>query len=89
MGILRLISSLIVGSINFIVASGSPGPFDKKIPFGFLLKISLILATAGKMVGLKFKFFKFLRIFCLIPKSKHTIGKLSKLSFSISFFHKP
>ena len=43
MGILSLISSLIVGSINFIVASGSPGPLDKKIPFGFLLKISFYI----------------------------------------------
>ena len=39
-GILRLISSFIVGNITFIVASGSPGPLDKKIPFGLLFKIS-------------------------------------------------
>ena len=59
----------------FIVASGSPGPLDKKIPFGLLSKISFIELDDGNIVVSKLSSFKFLRILCLIPKSKQTIGK--------------
>ena len=34
------ISSLIIGIAYFPVARGSPGPLDRKIPFGFKLAIS-------------------------------------------------
>ncbi len=67
--------SFIVGRITFIVASGSPGPLDKKIPFGLFSRIFSIELEAGKIVDSKFNSFKFLKILCLIPKSKQTIGK--------------
>ena len=54
-----------------------------------LVGFSLVALIAGKIVGLKFKFFKFLRIFCFMPKSKQTIGKLSYFSSLTFCFHKP
>jgi hypothetical protein len=37
-------SSLIILIAYFPVAAGSPGPLDKKIPFGFNLNISSALS---------------------------------------------
>ena len=39
MGKFFLIKSLIILIAYFPVAAGSPGPFDKKIPFGLRAKI--------------------------------------------------
>ena len=56
-----------VGNITFIVASGSPGPLDKKTPSGFNLKIVSALVLQWTTVTLQLKSEKYLKIFFLIP----------------------
>ena len=51
----------------FPVAAGSPGPFDKKIPFGLSFKISFALVLHEITVTLQLKSEKYLKIFFLIP----------------------
>ena len=51
----------------FPVAAGSPGPLDKKIPFGFNLRISLALVLQETTVTLQLRSEKYLKIFFLIP----------------------
>ena len=61
------INLLIIGIAYFPVAAGSPGPFDKKIPFGFNFKISLTLVLHETTVTLQLNSEKYLKIFFLIP----------------------
>ena len=49
------------------VASGSPGPFDKKIPLGFNFKISFASVLQETIVILHLNSEKYLNIFFLIP----------------------
>jgi len=49
------------------VAAGSPGPFDKKIPSGFNLRISFAVVLQGTIVTLQLKSEKYLKIFFFIP----------------------
>ena len=51
----------------FPVAAGSPGPLDKKIPFGFNLRMSFALVLQETTVTLQLRSEKYLRIFFLIP----------------------
>ena len=51
----------------FPVAAGSPGPFDKNIPWGFNFSISFAFVLQGTIVTLQLKSEKYLRIFFLIP----------------------
>ena len=51
----------------FPVAAGSPGPFDKNIPFGFKAKIFWALVLQETTVTLQLKSEKYLKIFFLIP----------------------
>ena len=55
-------------SIAYVaVAEGSPGPFDRKIPSGFNLIISLARRLQGTTITLQLKLEKYLKIFFLIP----------------------
>ena len=56
-----------MGIAYFPVAAGSPGPFDKNIPFGFSFRISFVLDLHGTIVTLQLKSEKYLKIFFLIP----------------------
>ena len=47
----------------FPVAAGSPGPFDKKIPFGFKLSIFCAFVLQETTVTLQLKSEKYLKIF--------------------------
>ena len=47
----------------FPVAAGSPGPFDKNIPFGFKAKIFCALVLQETIVTLQLKSEKYLKIF--------------------------
>lgn len=49
------------------VAAGSPGPLDKKIPFGFNLSMSFALVLHETTVTLQLRSEKYLRIFFFIP----------------------
>ena len=51
----------------FPVAAGSPGPLDRKIPFGFSFRISAALVLQETIVTLQLKSEKYLKIFFLIP----------------------
>ena len=51
----------------FPVAAGSPGPFDKKMPSGFNLIISLASKLQGTTITWQLKLEKYLKIFFLIP----------------------
>ena len=62
-----LISSLIILIAYIPVAAGSPGPLDKKIPFGFNSNISFALVWQETTVTLQLKSEKYLKIFFLIP----------------------
>ncbi len=48
------INFLITGTAYLPVAKGSPGPFDKKIPFGLWLIISSNEDSTGKTINSKF-----------------------------------
>ena len=68
------------------VAAGSPGPLDKKIPWGFMSLIASIFVSSDKIVTLAFIFTKLRRIFFLTPKSITTIfGMKSELSLNLVF----
>jgi len=58
---------LIIGIAYFPVAAGSPGPLDKKIPFGFNLIISSAVVLQETIVTLQLKSEKYLKIFFFIP----------------------
>ena len=45
----------------FPVAAGSPGPLDKKIPFGFNLRMSFALVLHETTVTLQLRSEKYLR----------------------------
>jgi hypothetical protein len=49
------------------VAAGSPGPLDKKIPFGLSAKILLAGVLQETTVTLQLKSEKYLKIFFFIP----------------------
>ena len=51
----------------FPVAAGSPGPLDRKIPFGFNLIISEANVLQETTVTLQLKSEKYLSIFFFIP----------------------
>ena len=51
----------------FPVAAGSPGPFDKNIPFGLRSKIFSADVLHETTVTLQLKSEKYLKIFFLIP----------------------
>ena len=61
------ISSLIIAIEYFPVAAGSPGPLDKKIPFGFKLSIFFAVVLQETTVTLQLKSEKYLNIFFFIP----------------------
>jgi len=58
-----LINSLIISIAYFPVAAGSPGPLDKKIPFGFNFSMSLALALHETTVTLQLRSENILRYF--------------------------
>ena len=66
-GKLILIKSLIILIAYFPVAAGSPGPFDKNIPFGLRDKILFADVLHGTTVTLQLKSEKYLKIFFFIP----------------------
>ena len=66
-GMFFLIRFLIIFIAYFPVAAGSPGPFDKNIPFGFRLKIFSADVLQCTTVTLQLKSEKYLKIFFLIP----------------------
>ena len=51
----------------FPVAAGSPGPFDKNIPFGFRDNILSDEVLHDTTVTLQLKLEKYLKIFFFIP----------------------
>ena len=53
-----MINSLMISIAYFPVAAGSPGPLDKKTPFGFNFKISAALVLHGTTVTLQLKSLK-------------------------------
>ncbi len=67
MGKFFLIKSLIILIAYFPVAAGSPGPFDKKIPFGLRAKILSAVVLQETTVTLQLKSEKYLKIFFFIP----------------------
>ena len=67
MGRFFLIKSLIILIAYFPVAAGSPGPFDKNIPFGLRAKIFSAEVLQETTVTLQLKSEKYLKIFFLIP----------------------
>ena len=66
MGIFSLINFCIIFIAYLPVAAGSPGPFDKKMPSGFNLTISLAPRLQGTTTVSQLKFEKYLKIFFLI-----------------------
>ena len=62
-----LINSRIVGIAYFPVAAGSPGPFDKKTPWGLNLIIFSASRPQGTTITSQLKLEKYLKIFFLIP----------------------
>ena len=56
-----------IGIAYFPVAAGSPGPFDKKIPLGFNLRIATAFVLHETTVTLQLKSEKYLKIFFLTP----------------------
>ena len=67
MGKFFFIKSLIILIAYFPVAAGSPGPFDKKIPFGLRAKILSAVVLQETTVTLQLKSEKYLKIFFFIP----------------------
>ena len=63
MGKLFLINSLIISIAYLPVAAGSPGPLDRKIPFGFNFNISFALVLQDTTVTLQLWSEKYLKIF--------------------------
>ena len=61
------INFLIISIEYFPVAAGSPGPFDKKIPFGLRAKIFLAVVLQETTLTLQLKSEKYRKIFFLIP----------------------
>ena len=56
-------SSFTTGIAYFPVAAGSPGPLERKIPFGFNLIISAANVLQETTVTLQLKSEKYLKIF--------------------------
>ena len=56
-----------VGIAYLPVAFGSPGPFDKKIPFGLYSNISPDEVFAGTTITFIFNSSRQFKIFCFIP----------------------
>ena len=56
-----------IGIAYFPVAAGSPGPLDKKIPFGFSFRISFAIVLQETTVTLQLKSEKYLKMFFFIP----------------------
>ena len=67
MGKLFLINSFIIGIAYLPVAAGSPGPLDRKIPFGFNLIISEANVLHETTVTLQLKSEKYLKMFFFTP----------------------
>ena len=56
-----------MGIAYFPVAAGSPGPLDKKTPFGFNLIISFADVLQETTVTLQLKSEKYLKMFFFTP----------------------
>ena len=56
-----------IGIAYFPVAAGSPGPFERKIPFGFKLIISEANVLHETTVTSQLKSEKYLKIFFFTP----------------------
>ena len=67
MGIFFLINSFTIGIAYLPVAAGSPGPLDRKTPFGFNLIISAANVLQETTVTLQLKSEKYLKIFFFTP----------------------
>ena len=61
------LNSFIIGIAYLPVAAGSPGPLDRKIPFGFNLIISEANVLHETTVTLQLKSEKYLKIFFFTP----------------------
>ena len=62
-----MIKVLIIPIAYLPVAAGSPGPFDKNIPSGFISSILEALVLHETILTSQLKSEKYLRIFFLIP----------------------
>ena len=60
-------SFFIIGIAYLPVAFGSPGPFERKTPFGLYSSIFSAYVLAGTKITSKFRSNKQFNIFCLIP----------------------
>ena len=66
-GKLFFINALIISIEYFPVAAGSPGPFERNMPFGLRAKIFSIVVLQETTVTLQLKSEKYLNIFFFIP----------------------